>query len=98
MVKNLEEIPVKNVYEAIQLFQKGMNERRVASTNYNERSRYTIIFFYFIFFFLIICYMFFIYLFIYFFIYIFYFYYISYYFKCIYVNFNIIVVHIVYIQ
>ncbi|ORX54901.1 kinesin-domain-containing protein [Piromyces finnis] len=37
-VKNLEEIPVKNVYDAIQLFQKGMNERKTASTNYNERS------------------------------------------------------------
>jgi len=43
MVKNLEEIPVKNVFDAIQLFQKGMNERKTASTNYNERSRYIII-------------------------------------------------------
>ncbi len=51
MVKNLEEIPVKNVYDAIQLFQRGMNERRVASTNFNERSRYATVFFFFFFFF-----------------------------------------------
>jgi len=41
MVKNLEEIPVKSVYDAIQLFQKGMNERKTSTTNYNERSRYS---------------------------------------------------------